>query len=98
MTPHVENTRRRKLEIQGVGSLVGTVSARPERRKLVLGAAVGASIPHSDVEIKPFSEPFPAPVCQTPFHRGCWSSFPVNAALVTASLASAQEIKAINEQ
>lgn len=74
------------------------MSAQPERQKLVLGAAVGASIPHSDVEIKLFPEPFPAPVCQTPFHRACWSSFPVNAALVTASLASAQEIKAINEQ
>lgn len=70
----------------------------PERQEPVLGATVGAPMPSSDVAIKVFPEPFPAPVCQPPFHRHCWSSFSVNAALVTASLAAAQEMKAINEQ
>lgn len=75
-----------------------TVSAQPEQQEAVLGSAAGMLIPSLSVAIQVFPEPFPAPVCQTPFHRGCWSCFPINAALVRASLAAAQEIKVIEEQ
>lgn len=51
-----------------------------------------------NVAIKVFLEPFPAPVCQTPLRRGCSISFPVKAALITASLTAAQGIKVTNEQ
>jgi len=75
-----------------------TVSAWPERPDPVLGAAVGAPILSSDVATGIFPEPFPAPGYQTPCRRGCWSSFPVKAAVVTASLAAAREMKVMNEQ
>lgn len=81
-----------------VGELEMMVSVRPEQQEAVLGSVVGVLIPSSNVATQVFPEPFPAPVCQTPFHRGCWSCFPINAALVRAPLAAAQEIKVIEEQ